>query len=134
MEGVHFHDLRHTGNTLMAQFGATLSDLMNRMGHASTRAAVIYLHTNSQRDRVVADGLNDLIAASRRGTGGHGPKIRSQPERSKTTEAPRFGASRVERVTGIEPALSAWETCHQGPIRLNSVAWSGHRRPELNGS
>ena len=70
VEGVHFHDLRHTGNTLMAQSGATLSDLMNRMGHASTRAAVIYLHTTSQRDRVVADGLNDLIDVSRRGTRG----------------------------------------------------------------
>lgn len=46
---VHFHDLRHTGNTLTAQSGATLSDLMSRMGHSSTRAAPIYLHTTSER-------------------------------------------------------------------------------------
>jgi integrase len=60
---IHFHDLRHTGNTLAAQAGATMSDLMARMGHASTRAAQIYLHTSSQRDRVVADALNSLLTA-----------------------------------------------------------------------
>lgn len=57
----HFHDLRHTGNTLTAQSGATLSDLMSRMGHSSTRAARIYLHTTSERDRVVAAALNEHV-------------------------------------------------------------------------
>jgi integrase len=42
--GVHFYDLRHTGNTLTAQSCATPADLMARMGDASTRAASIYLH------------------------------------------------------------------------------------------
>ena len=32
---LHFHDLRHTGNTLAAQSGASLRDLMTRMGHDS---------------------------------------------------------------------------------------------------
>lgn len=59
---VHFHDLRHTGNTLTAQAGATLSDLMSRMGHSSTRAARIYLHTTSERDRAVAAALNGHVA------------------------------------------------------------------------
>lgn len=58
---VHFHDLRHTGNTLTAQAGATLSDLMARMGHASTRAARIYLHTTSERDVQVAAALNRFL-------------------------------------------------------------------------
>jgi integrase len=58
---VHIHDLRHTGNTLAAQSGATLSDLMARMGHESTRAARIYLHTTSQRDRDVAAALNEML-------------------------------------------------------------------------
>ena len=30
-EGLHFHDLRHTGNHLAAQGGASLRDLMDRM-------------------------------------------------------------------------------------------------------
>ncbi len=37
--GLHFHDLRHTGNTLAAATGASTRDLMTRMGHDSARAA-----------------------------------------------------------------------------------------------
>ena len=37
--GLHFHDLRHTGNTFAAASGARLRDLMARMGHDSERAA-----------------------------------------------------------------------------------------------
>src|ERR1039457_3978948 len=40
---LHFHDLRHTGNNLTATAGANLRELMARMGHSSTRAALIYL-------------------------------------------------------------------------------------------
>jgi len=36
MAGFTFHDLRHTGQTLAASTGATLKDLMRRLGHAST--------------------------------------------------------------------------------------------------
>ncbi|MFF5111323.1 hypothetical protein [Streptosporangium sp. NPDC000509] len=39
IKGLHFHDLRHTGNTLAAQSGASLADLKARMGHDSGRAA-----------------------------------------------------------------------------------------------
>ena len=39
---LHFHDLRHTGNTMAAAQGASLKELMERMGHSSTRAALIY--------------------------------------------------------------------------------------------
>ena len=44
MPGLHFHDLRHTGNTFAARSGAGLKDLMARMGHDSERAALIYQH------------------------------------------------------------------------------------------
>jgi len=44
MTGTHFHDLRHTGNALTAATGATLRELMDRMGHSSPRAALFYLH------------------------------------------------------------------------------------------
>ena len=36
---IHFHDLRHTGNTLAASTGAGLRELMDRMGHSTARAA-----------------------------------------------------------------------------------------------
>ncbi len=55
---VHFHDLRHTGNQFAADEGATLRELMERMGHASSRAAMIYLHVSKGRYRQIADKLN----------------------------------------------------------------------------
>jgi integrase len=63
---VHFHDLRHTGNTLAAAGGASLRELMARMGHASTRAAVIYQHASAQRDRAIAASLNEAIEVEQR--------------------------------------------------------------------
>ena len=62
---VHFHDLRHTGNTLAAENGATLRELMDRMGHSSPRAALIYLHVSKARSRHIADSLSDQIKAAR---------------------------------------------------------------------
>ncbi|MEV7805155.1 tyrosine-type recombinase/integrase [Microbispora sp. NPDC088329] len=59
-DSFHFHDLRHTGNTFASRSGATLRELMNRMGHSTTRAALIYQHTAMERDRAVADALGKL--------------------------------------------------------------------------
>jgi integrase len=55
-----FHDLRHTGQTLAAQTGATLADLMKRLGHSSIAAAKRYLHSVEGRDREIAKALSDL--------------------------------------------------------------------------
>ncbi|MGI5205638.1 tyrosine-type recombinase/integrase [Spirillospora sp. CA-108201] len=63
----HFHDLRHTGNTLAAQSGANLRDLMDRMGHDSVRAAMIYQHATSEVGRAIADALNNKIKAEQGG-------------------------------------------------------------------
>jgi integrase len=49
--GLHFHDLRHTGNQFAANSGAGLRDLMARMGHHSTRAAMIYQHEARGADK-----------------------------------------------------------------------------------
>jgi integrase len=38
----HLHDLRHLSGTLAATTGATVKDLMARLGHSCTRAALIY--------------------------------------------------------------------------------------------
>lgn len=43
--GFHFHDLRHTGNQLAANSGATTRELMHRMGHGLMRAALISTST-----------------------------------------------------------------------------------------
>lgn len=52
---VHLHDLRHTGNQLTADAGANLRKLIERMGHSSSRAALIYLHSTSDRQRQLAE-------------------------------------------------------------------------------
>jgi hypothetical protein len=36
---------------------------MERMGHSSTRAAMIYLHSTGERQRKIADTLGDLARA-----------------------------------------------------------------------
>ena len=60
LSGFRFHDLRHSGNTLAASTGASLKELMRRMGHASPRAALIYQHATTARDRAVAEALSAL--------------------------------------------------------------------------
>ena len=60
--GLHFHDLRHTGNTFAAMTGATLRDLMTRMGHDSMRAALIYQHNTQGADRKIADAMEAMIS------------------------------------------------------------------------
>lgn len=46
---LYLHDPRHTGNTLAASWGASLKDLMTRMGHDSPAAALIYQHATRGR-------------------------------------------------------------------------------------
>jgi integrase len=55
---LHLHDLRHTGNTFAAQSGASLRDLMTRMGHDSPAAALIYQHSSRVADEAIADALD----------------------------------------------------------------------------
>jgi integrase len=57
LEGVHIHDLRHTGNQFTANAGANTRELMVRMGHDSERAALIYLHSSDKRQRALADAV-----------------------------------------------------------------------------
>ncbi|MEW2139973.1 tyrosine-type recombinase/integrase [Streptomyces sp. NPDC005409] len=63
--GVHFHDLRHTGNTLASSAGASTRELMTRMGHSTTRAALIYQHMTSDRDQHIAGKLGEMIRRAR---------------------------------------------------------------------
>ncbi|WP_433891532.1 tyrosine-type recombinase/integrase [Streptomyces sp. CA-111067] len=62
---VHFHDLRHTGNTLASAAGASTRELMTRMGHNTARAALIYQHMTSERDQHIAGALGEMIRKSR---------------------------------------------------------------------
>ena len=62
LPAMHFHDLRHTGNMLAADAGANLRELMDRMGHSTTRAATVYLHGGNERQQAIADELSRQAA------------------------------------------------------------------------
>ncbi len=64
-DNFRLHDLRHTANTLAAATGASTKELMHRMGHASSQAAIRYQHATRERDDALAFALDELVEASR---------------------------------------------------------------------
>lgn len=66
INGLHFHDLRHTGNILAASTGASTRELMSRMGHSTARAALIHQHASADCDRLIADALSSLVDKARK--------------------------------------------------------------------
>lgn len=46
-----------------------MRELMRRMGHSSTRAAMIYLHARDEREREIADRLEERAAEELRANG-----------------------------------------------------------------
>ncbi|QYJ05254.1 site-specific integrase [Nocardioides panacisoli] len=57
---LRFHDLRHTGAVLAASTGATLAELMSRLGHSTAGAALRYQHAAQDRDKAIAEALSAL--------------------------------------------------------------------------
>jgi integrase len=58
---LRWHDLRHTGATLAAATGATLAELMNRLGHSTVGAAMRYQHAAHDRDTEIARRLSAMV-------------------------------------------------------------------------
>jgi len=118
------HDLRHAGNHFAAASGAALKDLMARMGHDSERAALIYQREERGADKRITDAIDSHVQAERDGQDDDddGPAgalfpLASGTEAGSAVKRQRPGcgiipltwAFAMERVTRIEPALSAWE-------------------------
>lgn len=61
---LRFHDLRHTGGTMYAQSGATLAELMTRLGHSTVGAAMRYQHVVNGRDAEIAQRLSALATVT----------------------------------------------------------------------
>ena len=64
VEGLRVHDLRHTAGTLATAAGGSLREVMHRLGHSTTVAAVRYQHVMAERDAAIARELNRLIEES----------------------------------------------------------------------
>jgi integrase len=60
LDGLRFHDLRHTAATLAAAAGATTRELMERMGHTSSAVALRYQHVMADRQGAIAAALDGL--------------------------------------------------------------------------
>ncbi|OZE26166.1 site-specific integrase [Rhodococcus sp. 05-2255-1e] len=60
-DDLRWHDLRHTGAVLAASTGATLAELMARLGHSSPQAAMRYQHASRGRDAQIASALSKLV-------------------------------------------------------------------------
>lgn len=63
---LRFHDLRHTGAVLAASTGATLAELMGRLGHSTPGAAMRYQHAAKGRDQQIAEALSVLAKGAER--------------------------------------------------------------------
>ncbi|MEV1003279.1 hypothetical protein [Nonomuraea sp. NPDC050202] len=96
------------------------------MGHDYVRAAMIYQHAVRGADEAITNAIDRQLEArddDDEGTAGAQPStaqtisaaIISKPERPA-------GLSYVERVTGIEPALSAWELHRSRPTA--ALSWA----------
>ena len=60
---LRFHDLRHTGATMAAQAGATMRELMDRLGHSTPQAALIYQHAAADRQAALAARLSAMASS-----------------------------------------------------------------------
>lgn len=61
-ETTRFHDLRHLAGTSAATAGASLREIMARMGHASADASLRYLKASERRDAEIADAIEARMA------------------------------------------------------------------------
>lgn len=85
---LRWHDLRHTGATLAAQTGATLAELMNRLGHSDVKAALIYQHAAADRDAEIARRLSEMATASQATTADPPPTDAAQTQPTVREPAP----------------------------------------------
>ena len=103
------------------------------MGHDSERAAIIYQHEARGADLAITSAIDAHIETAKASQGqpsdgppeaqpktANGPLMarRDQQDASRTESRvrPLTWCFVVERVTGIEPALSAWESNRSGPL------------------
>jgi hypothetical protein len=64
VEGLRFHDLRHSAATLALAAGANTRELMERMGPTSPAVALRCQHVMAGRDQAIAAALDELVQAA----------------------------------------------------------------------
>jgi len=104
LEGLRFHDLRHTAATLAAAAGATTRELMERLGHSTPAMALRYQHVMADRQTALTAALDGLVRQA----------LQQQRTREGT---PR--ARKLEQTTRRSP-LQAADQHQQGSGRRES--------------
>jgi integrase len=61
---LRFHDLRHTGAVYATMAGASLPEVMARLGHSTPAAAMRYQHAARGRDAEIANALSKMAGGS----------------------------------------------------------------------
>ncbi|MGG7572904.1 tyrosine-type recombinase/integrase [Streptomyces sirii] len=98
-----FYDLRGTGNTLAADTGAKLKDLMVRAGHSSARAQLIYQHSKKRHQRKIASAMDADVrrqrqeATERGEPAGELATVHRLTVRTSTLETPGASTESAER-------------------------------------
>src|ERR1700678_2974757 len=59
----------HRQHAGLSEAGGSLRELMDRMGHSATRAALIYQHRTSLRDKMIADEISRRVEVERSQSG-----------------------------------------------------------------
>lgn len=75
LQGMHFHDLRDTALTRLAEMGATGGELMAQAGHTSLKVASVYQKASGSHRREVMSRLDDAM--------------RGKPEQPAEPETPK---------------------------------------------
>jgi integrase len=98
VEGLRFHDLRHSAATLALAAGANTRELMERMGHTSPQVALRYQHVMAGRDQAIAAALDELVEAAA-----------NLPPEEPTKEVSGTLVARNRRAKSSRPRRSAGE-------------------------
>jgi len=114
-----FHDLRHLAGTTAASAGASVKEVMARMGHASPDAAIRYLKTSEQRDGEAAERIQARLDIELRDAQQGACAV---PGRSPVCNCACLEATVVLGVESVEPAQRAessrCSSCSAGPSPL----------------
>ena len=86
---------------------ANLRELMERMGHSSTRAALVYLHASRSGDRGIADGIGRQMAAGGAGEDQGDDDATGVPDRGDLARNLARGPIRAQSPRPVDRSASA---------------------------
>jgi dCTP deaminase len=131
LDGLRFHDLRHTAATLAAAAGATTKELMERMGHTSPAVACATSTSwPTARPPSPPRSTGWRATPSRPAAGGHVEGTTVHGGGAADGRQARDLRRRVERAKGIEPSPRAWEA-RVLPLNYARRSRDSSRPPEL---